>query len=100
MHHARNRALMCTRSRAYAHDCHVMRQHATLPTTWSLQPLCFHHAHAVKNTKAALKRLAAMRACEVRHQSATLRLIAHVTRARVRVRVPFASALASAPMKQ
>ncbi|MFS7915464.1 hypothetical protein Hanom_Chr02g00165631 [Helianthus anomalus] len=28
MHHARNRALMCTCSRAVAHDCHVMRNSA------------------------------------------------------------------------
>ncbi|KAJ0914054.1 hypothetical protein HanPSC8_Chr06g0234271 [Helianthus annuus] len=64
----------CTRAR--------MRMTATScaasPTTWSLQPLCF----TTRARSKIQRRLSAMRACEVRHQSATLRLIAHATRAR------------------
>ncbi|MFS7926976.1 hypothetical protein Hanom_Chr04g00303501 [Helianthus anomalus] len=82
---ARRCATACAQPRA--HDCHVMRS-----ITYHLvrATLVLHHARAVKNTKAALKRLAGSQAalkCKVRHQSATLRLIAHATRARERVRV-------------
>ncbi|MFS7916734.1 hypothetical protein Hanom_Chr03g00180801 [Helianthus anomalus] len=68
----------CTRARMTATSC------AASPTTWSLQPLC-------STTRARSKiqrRLSSGDAkCKVRHQSATLRLIAHAARARVRVRV-------------
>ncbi|MFS7897668.1 hypothetical protein Hanom_Chr00s010527g01746091 [Helianthus anomalus] len=102
--HSRTHAPFAQPHVSHAHDCHFMRRityHLVLAT------LVLHHARAVKNTKAALKRLAAMRACEVRHQSATLRLIAHATRASVcececelGCSAPFASPLVSASMKQ
>ncbi|MFS7974368.1 hypothetical protein Hanom_Chr09g00867871 [Helianthus anomalus] len=80
--HSRTHA-PCAQPRAScAHDCHVMR-HITYHLV--LATLVLHHARVVKNTKAALKRLIAHALQPL--CSATLRLIAHATRARERVRV-------------
>ncbi|KAF5767507.1 hypothetical protein HanXRQr2_Chr14g0625081 [Helianthus annuus] len=59
---------------------------AALPTTWSLQPLCFttRARSKIQRRLSSGSRRCERAKCKVRHQSATLRLIAHATRARAR----------------
>ena len=70
----------CTRAR--------MRMTATScaasPTTWSLQPLCSttRTRSKIQRRLSSGSRRCERAKCKVRHQSATLRLIAHATRAR------------------
>ncbi|KAF5774669.1 hypothetical protein HanRHA438_Chr13g0613831 [Helianthus annuus] len=95
----------CTRAR--------MRMTATSctasPTTWSLQPLCFttRARSKIQRRLSSGSRRCERAKCKVRHQSATLRLIAHATRARASVcecelgcSAPFARTLVCASMKQ
>ncbi|KAJ0846255.1 hypothetical protein HanRHA438_Chr15g0722791 [Helianthus annuus] len=93
----------CTRARMTATSC------AASPTTWSLQPLCFttRARSKIQRRLSSGSRRCERAKCKVRHQSATLRLIAHATRASVCVcecelgcSAPFARTLVSASMKQ
>ncbi|KAJ0837531.1 hypothetical protein HanRHA438_Chr16g0779191 [Helianthus annuus] len=67
----------CTRARMTATSC------AASPTTWSLQPLCFttRARSKIQRRLSSGSRRCERAKCKVRHQSATLRLIAHATRA-------------------
>ncbi|KAF5787380.1 hypothetical protein HanXRQr2_Chr10g0452061 [Helianthus annuus] len=103
MHHAPNRApRVPARMRMTATSC------AALPTTWSLQPLCFttRARSKIQRRLSSGSRRCERAKCKVRHQSATLRLIAHATRARARAcasarcSAPFARTLVCASMKQ
>ncbi|KAM0020427.1 hypothetical protein Hdeb2414_s0025g00667011 [Helianthus debilis subsp. tardiflorus] len=82
----------CTQPRA-SYTRARMRMSATScaasPTTWSLQPLCFtpRARSKIQRRLSSGSRRCERAKCKVRHQSATLRLIAHATRARARVRV-------------
>ncbi|KAJ0470471.1 hypothetical protein HanIR_Chr14g0719161 [Helianthus annuus] len=97
----------CTRARMTAASC------TASPTTWSLQPLCFttRARSKIQRRLSSGSRRCERAKCKVRHQSATLRLIAHATRARARASVcececelgcsaPFARTLVCASMKQ
>uniref|UniRef100_A0A251TJ75 Uncharacterized protein n=1 Tax=Helianthus annuus TaxID=4232 RepID=A0A251TJ75_HELAN len=70
----------CTRARMTATSC------TASPTTWSLQPLCFttRARSKIQRRLSSGSRRCERAKCKVRHQSATLRLIAHATRARAR----------------
>ncbi|KAJ0709161.1 hypothetical protein HanLR1_Chr09g0337211 [Helianthus annuus] len=91
----------CTRARMTATSC------TASPTTWSLQPLCFttRARSKIQRRLSSGSRRCERAKCKVRHQSATLRLIAHATRARASVcelgcSAPFARTLVCASMKQ
>ncbi|MFS7963783.1 hypothetical protein Hanom_Chr08g00742401 [Helianthus anomalus] len=74
-HHPRNRT-SCMRM--------TVTSCAASPTTWSLQPLCSTTRawSKIQRRLSSGSRRCERVKCKVRHQSATLRLIAHATRAR------------------
>ncbi|MFS8017819.1 hypothetical protein Hanom_Chr15g01384891 [Helianthus anomalus] len=95
-HHARCVLL----AQVHARVRHVMRR---IPYHLVLATLVLHHARAVKNTKAALKRPAAMRACEVQSAPSKRHIAPHRARAcecKLGCSAPFARSLVCASMKQ
>ncbi|KAJ0575017.1 hypothetical protein HanIR_Chr05g0208141 [Helianthus annuus] len=75
MHHAQPRTFV-PRVLARGLPCHALR--TCMPLHLVLAAPVIHHAHVVKNTKAISSGDAK---CKMRHQIATLRLIAHATHA-------------------